>query len=160
MLRAPAGTDQATFEKPSEFAAALRTAMSEAQDIELLFAIWEQNVETVRAISRAMKQDQLPKSGIAPQLVAHLKRCAIALVKPAADESPDEKGSAPRIGYLAGRQKIDKSILTIGQPKRIRCKEHLRFVASHPCCDLRPLSLSRAPRPPRAIARARPQSQR
>ena len=95
MLRAPAGTDQATFEKPSEFAAALRTAMSEAHDIELLFAIWEQNVETVRAISRAMKQDQLPKSGIAPQLVAHLKQCAIALVKPAADESPDDRlGSA------------------------------------------------------------------
>ena len=58
------------------------TAMSEAQDIELLFAIWEQNVETVRAISRSMKQDHLPKSGIAPQLVAHLKRCAIALAKP------------------------------------------------------------------------------
>ena len=107
--------------------------MSEAQDIELLFAIWEQNVETVRAISRAMKQDQLPKSGIAPQLVAHLKRCAIALVKPAVDESPDEKGSAPSDQLPSGKQKIDKSILTIGQPKRIRCKEHLRFVASHPC---------------------------
>ena len=23
--------------------------------------------------------------------------------------------------------------LTVGQPKRIRCKEHLRFVASQPC---------------------------
>ena len=55
------------------------------------FAIWEQNVETVRAISRAMKQDQLPKSGIAPQLVAHLKRCAIALVKPKVTE-PNRSG--------------------------------------------------------------------
>ena len=29
--------------------------------------------------------------------------------------------------------KIDKSVLTIGQPRRIRCKEHLRYVASQPC---------------------------
>ncbi len=133
ILRAASGTDQAIFEKPSEFATALQTAMSEAQDIEVLFAIWEQNVETVRAISRAMKQDQLPQSGIAPQLVAHLKRCAIALVKPAVEESPDEKGSTASDQLPGGKLKIDKSILTIGQPKRIRCKDHLRFVASHPC---------------------------
>ena len=30
-------------------------------------------------------------------------------------------------------RKIDKSVLTISEPKRIRCKEHLRFVASQPC---------------------------
>ena len=46
------------FEKADEFAEALRKAMSEAQDIELLFAIWEQNVETVRALQPA------PQTGI------------------------------------------------------------------------------------------------
>ena len=133
ILRAASGTDQAIFEKPSEFAAALQTAMSEAEDIELLFAIWEHNVETVRVVNRAMRQDQLSKSGIAPQLVAHLKRCAIALVKPAVDGSPDSQSSAASDQLLGGKPKIDKSVLTIGQPKRIRCKEHLRFVASQPC---------------------------
>ena len=38
--------------------------MSEAHDIELLFAIWEQNVDTVRAFNRGLKQEQLPKSGL------------------------------------------------------------------------------------------------
>jgi hypothetical protein len=33
--------------------------------------------------------------------------------------------------YIAGR--IDKSVLTIGEPKRLRDKTHLRFVASQPC---------------------------
>ena len=56
--------------------------MAEASDIELVFAVWEQNVETVRVLNRSLKQDALPKSGIAPQLVKHLKQCAIALVKP------------------------------------------------------------------------------
>ena len=31
------------------------------------------------------------------------------------------------------QHKIDKSVLTISEPKRIRCKEHLRFVAEQPC---------------------------
>src|SRR5262249_30224790 len=82
VLRLASGADEASFDKPSEFAAALRSAMSEAKDIELLFAIWEQNVETVRALNRNLKQDSLPRSGIAPQLVAHLKHCAVALTKP------------------------------------------------------------------------------
>ena len=31
------------------------------------------------------------------------------------------------------RRIIDKSALAISEPKRIRCKEHLRYVASQPC---------------------------
>jgi hypothetical protein len=131
-LRAASGAEQATFEKPTEFAAALQGTMSEAADIELLFAIWEQNVETVRAVNRAFRQDQLPKSGIAPQLVAHLKRRAIALVKPATDGNRDGERDAPDQA-ASHKPKIDKSVLAIGQLKRIRCKEHLRYVASQPC---------------------------
>ena len=50
LLRSASGSDETSFDQPSAFAAALRQAMSEARDIELLFAIWEQNVETVRAL--------------------------------------------------------------------------------------------------------------
>ena len=53
MLRSASGAEEASFDKPSEFAGALRTAMTEADDIELLFAIWEQNVDTVRALNRS-----------------------------------------------------------------------------------------------------------
>ena len=131
VLRSATGGDEASFDKPSEFAGALRKAMTEANDIELLFAIWEQNVETVRALNRSLKQEQLPKSGIAPQLVSHLKRCAIALVRP---ESRANGSDSPNLrSPEAARPKIDKSVLTLGEPKRIRCKEHLRFVASQPC---------------------------
>ena len=82
ILRSASAGDETSFDQPSAFAAALRQAMSEARDIELLFAIWEQNVETVRALNRSLKQNSLPRSGIAPQLVAHLKHCAVALTKP------------------------------------------------------------------------------
>jgi Rad52/22 family double-strand break repair protein len=129
ILRSSSGMEQASCDKPSEFATALRRSMSEAGDIEILFAIWEQNVDTVRAINRSLKQDHLPTSGIAPQLVAHLKQCAIALVKPPATEGQQSHetsldGSGP---------KIDKSLLTISELKRHRSKEHLQFVSQHPC---------------------------
>ena len=136
VLRSASGSEEASFDKPSEFAAALRNAMTEAQEMETLFAIWEQNVETVRALSRCLKQDRLPKSGIAPQLVNHLKQCAIALVKPEnrnnGQSDKREAAAHPRLSNGA-RPKIDKSVLTFSEPKRIRCKEHLRFVASQPC---------------------------
>jgi hypothetical protein len=109
--------------------------MTEANDMELLFAIWEQNVETVRALNRSLRQEQLPRSGIAPQLVSHLKQCAIALVKPEnRANGPGHPEVVPAVlPPKAARPRVDKSVLTLGEPKRIRCKEHLRFVASQPC---------------------------
>jgi hypothetical protein len=55
--------------------------MTGAEDIELLFGIWEQNVDTLREINLCLKQVALPRSGLAPQLVNHLKQCAIAFAK-------------------------------------------------------------------------------
>src|SRR5262249_3311270 len=126
VLRSATGADEASFDKPSAFAGALRKAMIEACDIERLFAIWEQNVDTVRALSRSLKQDHLPNSGIAPQLVGHLKQCAIALVNSQNGDHHKEISPAPN---GCARPKIDKSALTLSEPKRHRSKEHLRFVA-------------------------------
>ena len=132
MLRSESGTERSSFNKPSEFAGALRTAMSEVRDIEILFALWEHNVETVRAINRSLDQHHLQKSGMAPQLVGHLKQCAIALAK-GSDPNLARNTPAPQQLFGEAAAKIDKSALTIGQPRRIRCKEHLRYVASQPC---------------------------
>jgi hypothetical protein len=134
VLRSASGAQETSFEQPCEFASALRQVMTEANDMELLFAIWERNVDTVRTLNRSLRQDALPKSGIAAQLVGHLKRCAIALVKPESRADGSDHSDATGVtSRKAVRPKIDKSVLTIGEPKRIRCKEHLRFVASQPC---------------------------
>jgi len=134
VLRSESGTERSSFNKPSEFAGALRVAMSETRDIEILFALWEHNVETVRAINRSLAQHHLQKSGLAPQLVAHLKQCAVTLAKANNSTQANSTGSTstPQHSQSAAA-KIDKSILTIGEPRRIRCKEHLRYVASQPC---------------------------
>lgn len=46
------------------------------------------------------------------------------------DLEPQQASNAPAIETPA---KIDKSVLTFGEPRRKRDKQHLRFVASQPC---------------------------
>jgi DNA recombination protein Rad52 len=125
LLSLPSGAGQ-SFTKADEFASALRKALSEAADIEQLFAIWERNVDTVRAINKRTNRST-PRGVIAQELVAQLKSRAIALAKQ--NGAPTSKASAT----AKPRPKIDKSVLTLSEPKRVRSKEHLRFVAQQPC---------------------------
>ena len=122
LLSLPGGAGQ-SLNTANEFLAALRKALTEATDIEHLFAIWERNVDTVRAINRHSKHST-PRGVIAQNLVAHMKSRAIALAK---------QGGEPPPQSAEPRPKIDKSVLTLSEPKRIRSKEHLRFVAQQPC---------------------------
>jgi DNA recombination protein Rad52 len=132
-LRSANGEETARYEKPNEFVEALRNALSDAPDIEVLFALWEENVDEVRLLNRALRQEHLTKSGVAPQLVEHLKRCAVALATPHGDASDGDGTPSPKPANGKKQDKIDKSALTIAEPKRIRNKEHLRFVAGQPC---------------------------
>jgi DNA recombination protein Rad52 len=132
------GTSSGSFDKPDDFAKALRDAMTAAPDIELLFGVWEKNVATLRALNRLLKQEA-GRSSLAQSLVAHLKSCARALVKPGNEgqEPKIEAGAAsepdqPGV-HVTERGKIDKSVLTIGEPKRLRSKDHLRYVGHQPC---------------------------
>src|SRR5262249_6300525 len=67
-----------------------------------------------------------------PQLVAHLKQCAVALAKNTNSTQINSTQSTSTRQQLKPA-KIDKSVLPIGQPRRIRSKEHLRYVASQLC---------------------------
>jgi hypothetical protein len=132
VLRTSKGDSGPSFDKADEFAEALRLSMSKATDIELLFAIWEQNVHTVRAINKCFHQ-QGAKAGLAQSLVAHLKHCATSLAKPSTEVRHLANQTRTSSVNAKRHPKIDKSILTLSEPKRLRSKEHLRFVARQPC---------------------------
>ena len=125
LLSLPNGAGQ-SFTRVDEFIAGLSKALTEAPNIEQLFAIWERNVDAVRAINKHNNR-ATPRGVIAQNLVAHLKNRAIALARENVNQTPDTLQSGQ------SRPKIDKSVLTISEPKRIRSKEHLRFVAQQPC---------------------------
>jgi len=79
LLSLPSGAGQ-SFNRADEFIAALSKALTEANDIEQLFGIWERNVDTMRAINRQTNRST-PRGVIAHNLVAQLKSRAIALAK-------------------------------------------------------------------------------
>ena len=64
-LRASDGKPGQSFRKPDEYADALKLALSAADNIELLFGIWEQNVDTVRALNKSFTNGEWPKTLIA-----------------------------------------------------------------------------------------------
>jgi hypothetical protein len=144
VLRAATGSPQKTLEKPEGFASTLREVMDDAEDIEALFAVWEQNVETVRAINRHLRSRAPVSGALAQDLVAHLKACAVRLAQPVekSDASRVEPGarSNGKSSSKAPHIKVDKSALRFGEPKRIRSMEHLRFVVQQPCliCGRKP----------------------
>jgi DNA recombination protein Rad52 len=125
VLRSSSGKPLSSHDTTRSFIEALKQAMREADDIELLYDVWEANIETLRLIHRSANE----RPGVVPTMVSHLRACAVDLVKQASNGSAHQR----RSGNGAARPKIDKSVLAISEPKRIRSKEHLRFVASQPC---------------------------
>jgi hypothetical protein len=125
LLSLPGGVGQ-SFSKADEFIAALSKALTESKDIEHLFAVWERNVDSVRAVNKQTNRST-PRGVIVRNLVTQLKACAIALAKQTNETSPGASSS------VESRPKIDKSALALSELKRIRSKEHLRFVAQQPC---------------------------
>jgi hypothetical protein len=125
VLRSNTGKPRSSHDTSSGFIEALKQTMSEAQDIELLYDVWEANIETLRLVHRSANE----RPGVVPTMVRHLRACAVDLVKRASNGRAQHRSN----GNGAIRPKIDKSVLTISEPKRIRSKEHLRFVASRPC---------------------------
>jgi hypothetical protein len=128
VLRSATGSVLSSYDGTKPFIETLRQAMSEAKDIELLYDLWEQNIGTLRTLHRHSKE-----SGVIPKLVAHLRSCAVALVKQATMSSAIDAKGADKAGGEVPRAKVDKSALTISELKRIRCKDHLRYVATQPC---------------------------
>jgi len=77
------------------------------------------------------------------------------LTKSRADHQPDQSLAPPLVPADVNptRQPIDKSQLTIGEPKRLRDKAHLKFVATHPC-----LVCGRQPADPHHLRFAQPRA--
>jgi hypothetical protein len=125
LMSLPSGASQ-RFTKSDEFVVALSKALTEATDIEQLFAIWERNLNVVRSINK-QSNGSSRRGVIGRNLVAQLKSRAIALAQQNSEPTPADPSG------VGSRPKVDKSVLALCEAKRVRSKEHLRFVAQQPC---------------------------
>lgn len=74
-------------------------------------------------------------------------------VTPSTSQPQRDATDAPLAPASPGSGRIDKSVLTIGEPKRLRDKSHLKFVASQPC-----LVCGRQPSDPHHLRFAQPRA--
>lgn len=126
MLRSDKGIFLKRYTYPHDFAKGLLQALDEAPDVETLFAIWEHNVQTVRVI----KSTEGAQDKLAERLVAGFKARAVAIAKLGKPGKAPPNGGA---GYQVGQPVSVQSAFPLEKPKRIRSKDHLRFVAQQPC---------------------------
>jgi hypothetical protein len=81
VLRSSTGKPISSNDTANSFIYALKGAMSEAHDIELLYDMWEANIETLRLIHRSANE----QPGVVSAMVSHLRACAVDLVKRASN---------------------------------------------------------------------------
>jgi DNA recombination protein Rad52 len=121
ILRTREGAMFSVLDTPQAFAETLSNALKDAATIEDLYGVWEQNVATVRALHRLYRQLGAAQGSDGIRLVAFLKARARELAskgepasaKAASSEKPNDTPSPPP------PTRIDKSVLTISEPKRI-----------------------------------------
>ena len=120
------------FSDIDDFVEAVRSAIAAVTTLDGLYAFWEANLTSLRALRRLTKdRPDEPVAGI----VFALKTKARALGQ-VSEIQPGEKsddGVAPRIPTPALR-------LAFPKERRLRDRDHLAFVASQPClvCGRRP----------------------
>jgi hypothetical protein len=128
-LLSPSEGNEVAFTAQRAFADAAFAAIRGIATIDALYKFWERNRKTLV---------QLKKTGpgrgpsvLADALVAALKARAQALGRPPAGVTFDIRGATDR---------SQQGALAFPKPKRLRDKDHLKYVAQQPClaCGRRP----------------------
>jgi DNA recombination protein Rad52 len=114
-LNSPGGTTQ-TFADPAAVIATIKQRIPELGTVRDVYAFWEANLETFVVLSRQASNDPVPE--LLELLKARGRELKAAETQDPQPETPVEAAEA--------RQARPKE-------RRARDKQHLRFVARHPC---------------------------
>jgi hypothetical protein len=123
-----------------------RLTRTDADAIEIAFAQRLRELESTQTTEVEQEGQPLftPDASVTPSSPSSKTALALSekVHEPEATESTEgttsagnsqSRDAAPRSKTQAERQKIDKSVLAIPEPRRIRDKEHLKFVRRQPC---------------------------
>jgi hypothetical protein len=117
----PDGHVIATCIEPKAFCTRLRQALSAAPDAAYLRALWNQNAPLVQSLE-AHRPDLVTRKGVHfASVLAHVFEAQLTKLTAQNGTEPANTGA------------VDKSVLAIAAPKRVRDSEHLEHVATLPC---------------------------
>jgi hypothetical protein len=144
---APDGQVVATHADPVQFCATLRRQLEETTDPKALDALWARNAVAIELLRQNLSNLRARDSQ------AHYADPLRALYEKRRQTAQAKGANAATFSAENPTKSADKSIRAISRPKRVRDKEHLRFVATLPC-----LVCGRAPSHPHHIRFAQPRA--
>ena len=105
----------------------MRRILEKIETADEAMAFWRRNQETVARLRETLPHLTTEKGQHYAEIVSALYT---AKIQAFAEQKVADERSKKRSG---GKAKIDKAELPIAEPRRIRDKEHLQYVASQPC---------------------------
>ena len=129
VVRSPLGKPLSEHDDPVDYCSAVRRQLESIKTPEEAIAFWERNQETVAQLRKALPDLKTERGQHYGELLGSLytKRLQEFAAKKTAQAEKDRVGAAG----LENRTKETK--LPEAKPRRVRDKEHLRFVANLPC---------------------------
>jgi DNA recombination protein Rad52 len=121
------GEPESRHEDPVTFCSAMRRILEKIETADEAMAFWKRNQETVAQLRQTLPHLTTDKGQHYAEIVSSLytTRLQAFAEQKVAEQRPKEQ---------SGRKaKIDKAELAMGEPRRIRDKEHLQYVASQSC---------------------------
>ena len=118
LVMSSAGQAINEYTDPVQFCGALKRALETIKDLKQATAFWKRNEAMVERIQAVL-----------PDLTTEAGQHYADILTGLYQRRVDELGHKP----AQGGPPVEKSILALGEPKRVRDREHLRRVASLPC---------------------------
>ena len=131
-------------EDPVAYCSSLKKELEAIESAEELTAFWERNTVVVEILKRGLPDLKTEKGDhYGDILISLFKARVVELGLASGNGAKKSKGRSsarkPKIRNGAN-DAIDKSLLAIAAPRRVRDKDHLKFVVQQPClvCGRRP----------------------
>ena len=121
------GEPESRHDDPVTFCSAMRRILETMETADEAMAFWKRNQETVARLRQTLPLLTTEKGQHYAEIVSALYTAKI-------QEFEKQKDAEQLPNERSGREaKVDKAELAVSEPRRIRDKEHLQFVASKPC---------------------------
>ena len=121
------GEPESRHEDPVTFCSSMRRILETIETADEAMAFWKRNQETVARLRQTLPHLTTERGQHYAEIVSALYT---ARLQAFAEQKVAEQRPKKRSG---GKAKVDKAELPMAEPRRIRDKEHLKFVASQPC---------------------------
>ncbi len=127
VVLSPTGAPISTHSDPVEYCSAVRRLLESLKAVDEAMAFWKRNQDTIAQLRQALPELKSEKGQNYGEILGALYTQRLeALQKQRLAENRQAKIGKVGVG-------IDKSRLPIGASRRLRDKEHLRYVATQPC---------------------------